>query len=298
MRKANLITAIGTPLTKDEQLNEEGLEMQLLDQRNHGFRGILAAGTMGATQLLTDETYRRLVKRSSELFKGHGELLVGAGDTSFARTRDRILFLNGLDIDGVAVLAPFFWKFSQAELIEYYSALADESRAPLYLYDLPQVVGTSLTTDTIQTLARHPNIAGAKCSGNTSQVRQWIDLFSDSFRIIIANVELLDMLIHHGVREILDGMWSAAPAWTMAVADCAAKDDWEGAARNTGKVSELRCALRATGIGAYTVFMNARGIPGIFAPRPCQRLTGARREELLAQPIVRSLVEEDPAKQS
>ena len=56
MKKAYFITAIGTPLTEDECLHEEGLEIQLADQWNHGINGILVAGTMGAMQLLTNDT--------------------------------------------------------------------------------------------------------------------------------------------------------------------------------------------------------------------------------------------------
>ena len=92
MDKPYFITAIGTPLTEDEQLHEEGLKLQLQDQWNHGIDGILVAGSMGAMQLLTDRTYKKLIEKSVELASGHGEIMVGAGDTSFARTKDRTEF--------------------------------------------------------------------------------------------------------------------------------------------------------------------------------------------------------------
>ena len=111
MSKVNFITAIGTPLTDDEQLHTEGLGIQLQDQWNHRIGGILVAGTMGMMQLLTDETYRRLVETSVNVSKGRGEVLVGVGDAGFARSRDRIRFLNDFPIDGVAVLAPYFMNF-------------------------------------------------------------------------------------------------------------------------------------------------------------------------------------------
>jgi len=38
---------------------------------------------MGLMQLLDDETYRELVHHSVRLARGHGEILVGVGDTSF-----------------------------------------------------------------------------------------------------------------------------------------------------------------------------------------------------------------------
>lgn len=115
---SNLISAIGTPLTESEGLHETGLVAQLEDQWVCGIDGVLVAGTMGLLQLVRDETYVALARRSVELSAGRGEVLVGAGDCSYARTRQRIEFLNGLAIDGVVVLTPYFLRFSQVELID------------------------------------------------------------------------------------------------------------------------------------------------------------------------------------
>jgi hypothetical protein len=126
--------------------------------------------------------------------------------------------------------------------------------------------------------------------------RKWLDLLGDSFRIIIADVYSMDMLARHGVPELLDGMWAAAPGWTVGVGDCSSKEDWAGATENTRKVSALKNLLPGYGFGAFTVWMNARGIPGDFAPRPFTKVTGEEREKLLTEPIVQQLIKEDPAK--
>ena len=296
MSQPYFITAIGTPLTEDEELHQEGLEIQLADQWSAGINGILVAGTMGAMQLLTDQTYRRLVEHSVDLSKGKGEVLVGAGDAGFARTRDRILFLNQFKIDGVAVLAPFFWNFGQDLLVEYFSSLADISKAPLYLYDLPQVTGTKLSMETVLTLAKHPNIPGIKASCAIEFTRSLKDKLGDSFRVIIANAFLVDMLLRFGLYNQLDGMWAIGPRWTVGIGRCAAENDWEGAAENQQKMVKLKeDVIFKYGFGGFTAAMNARGIPGRFAPRPFASLSGQKLEQLMDEPIVQRLIEEDPA---
>ena len=141
MNRANFISAVGSPLDADENLHDAGLEAHLADQWTHGIGGVLVAGTMGMMQLLKWDTYRSLVRRAAEISRGKGEVMVGAGDCSFARTRERIDYLNTLKIDAVVVLTPFFIRFSQEELVDYYRALADVSKAPLFLYDLPHAPG-------------------------------------------------------------------------------------------------------------------------------------------------------------
>src|SRR5690242_20208437 len=123
MNHRSLISAIGTPLTPDESLHVEGLRAHLDDQWRNGISGVLVAGTMGLLPLLTDETYQQLARESAQYSKQRGEIFVGAGDCSFARTKARIEFLNQLSIDAVVVLTPYFVQFTQAELIEYFQAL-------------------------------------------------------------------------------------------------------------------------------------------------------------------------------
>ena len=295
MSQAKFITAIGTPLTEEEQLHEEGLEIELADQWNHGVSGILVGGSMGMMQLLSDETYRRLIERAVELSSGRGEVLVGAGDASFARTRDRILFVNQFEIDVVAVLTPYFCKFNQQEMMDYYRSLADICRAPLYMYDVPVLTGVRLEVPTVVELSKHPNIRGIKCSDDFSRIRQVIDAAPEDFRVIVAQSHLVDVLLRHGVCEHLDGVWAIMPRWTLALGECAAKGDWAGAAECQQQIIAVRKLLFEYGFGSFSNMMNARGIPGCFAPRPFARLDEAKAKELLNEPIMQKLIQEDPA---
>ena len=132
-----ICTAIGTPLDEDDNLCADGLRRHLEDQASAGIPGVLVGGTMGVMPLLTSRTYGQLVHKAVEYWSGRGEILVGVGDLSFSRTRERIQLANELPIDGVVALTPFFLPYSQADLIEYFQDLADVSSSPLYLYDLP-----------------------------------------------------------------------------------------------------------------------------------------------------------------
>jgi 4-hydroxy-tetrahydrodipicolinate synthase len=289
------ITAIGTPLTPDDDLHDAGLEAHLADQVAHGIHGILAAGSMGLMQLQTDEVYRRLARRSAELFKPHGEVLVGAGDTSFIRTRQRVEFLNTLDIDGIAVLAPYFSSFSQAELIDYYTALAAVARKPLYLYDVPQRTRCKLENQTVLTLAQNPRIVGIKCSDDFMHTRQLMDQAPRCFRVIVAQPDLIDMLIREGVRDHLDGMWAIAPQWTVQIARQTLDGQAQAARQAQMALSHLRQVMFEIGFyGSFTVLMNRRGLPGRYAPRPYRDLTPSQAEHLLGAPVVQRLLAGDP----
>ena len=279
MNTARFLVRLVLPLTKEEELDQGALEAHLADQWKHGIGGILVAGTMGHMQLLRDQTYRQLAMKSIEFSKNAGEIMVGAGDCSYYRTLDRIRFLNDLRIDGVVVLTPFFIRFSQKELIQYYSALADECKAPLYLYDLPQRTQCKIELETTLQLAKHPNIRGIKCSDEPSYARRIVDILGDSFRVIVAQPMLVDVFLKFGIYEHLDGMFAVAPELTVSIGKYAAAGDWarNRCAEEVERIAEDSAGLwRKPGIyGAWSmrvVFLAT--IP--FGPRSLLIRTDAR----------------------
>lgn len=292
---ATVISAIGTPLTDAELLHEEGLAAHVEDQWSNGISGLLVAGTMGLLQLLRDQTYAALVRRSVEFSRGKGEVLVGAGDCGFARTRDRISFLNTQEIDGVVVLAPYFLTFTQRELLDYFSALADESRAPLYLYDLPQRTRCKIELPTALALAKHPNIRGIKCSDQPTYARELRDALdgegNEHFRVVIAQAAMVDVFLRGGFREHLDGMFAIAPHWTVEIVRCAQRGDWEAAGVFQRRLNALQHLVIRYGVfPTMMVMLNARGIPGNYAPRPLKPLDSATRDLLLADAAMTELL--------
>ena len=292
-----LISAICTPLEDDGRLHAEGLRLHLEDQWEAGIDGVLIGGTMGLLQLLADETWQALVQQGVAVSRGRGNVLVGVGDCSFDRTRARIQAVDTLPIDGVVVLAPYFLAFSQDELACYFEALADVSRRPVYLYDLPVRTRVKLEAPLVCRLARHPNIRGIKVSDDWSATRQLVHTLAengvpDSFHVIPAQPLLVDVLAREGAVANLDGIFALAPAWTRSIVDAVAAGDHALAANRQRRLARLLDAVRAPLplFPACSAVLNARGIPGCVAPRPLQPLTPAQREQLLSLPVIVELL--------
>jgi 4-hydroxy-tetrahydrodipicolinate synthase len=277
------ITAIATPLHEDDTLHEEGLERLIADQREAGINGLLVGGTMGVMQLLTDETYHQLVKQSVDMARGHMEIMVGVGDTSLARTRQRMAFVNTLPIDAVVVVPPYWLPFNQNELIDYYRILADESHAPLFLYDNPAIFRTKIELETVLALAEHPNIGGIKCSDEPSYARQLTDLLGNNFRVIMAAPLLMDVFLRQGLREHLDGIFCLCPQQVVAIGQAVMQGENERAAQIQQGINQMMRLLRKEDIwSAFTVLMHQRGLPGRFMPRP-HRLWDAEKTQRFLQ---------------
>lgn len=283
-KSSYLITAIGTPLDAAEELHVEGLERHLHDQWSSGIDGILVAGSMGLMQMHRDQTYHDLIKHSVDFSGGRGEVMVGVGDASFARTSNRIQVACRYPIDGVVVLAPYLFRFSQSEMVDYFCSLADISPVPLYLYDLPVRTNVAFDVATYEAVAQHPNIKGAKISGRIDIARELLNRLGDRFRIIVAEPQNLDSLLRDGIRNHLDGIFAVVPEFVVAIAAAAVEENWPRAAFYQARLNSLLHLLRSSRsvMGAFTVLMNAKGIPGNFHALPFPTLNEQEQDTLWA----------------
>lgn len=177
-------------------------------------------------------------------------------------------------------------------MVVYFSTLADISRVPLYLYDLPVRTGVALEMSTYERLASHPNIRGAKISGRLEIARELIHRLDDSFRIIVAEPQIMCDLIREGISNHLDGIFAVGPHWFMELARAADTQDWSQATHIQSRANQLLELLRSSPsvFGAFTAMMNARGIPGNFHASPARTLGEPEKKKLLENDLLKQLV--------
>jgi 4-hydroxy-2-oxoglutarate aldolase len=85
-------------------------------------------------------------------------------------------------------LTPFYYR-GQMHKPEtqavFFRAVADQSKIPVLLYNIPQVTGYDLPVDTIAELSHHPNIIGMKdSSGNVEKLKQTVKAVKPEFQVL------------------------------------------------------------------------------------------------------------------
>ncbi len=287
VRAARLISALGTPLDDEENLHVEGLERHLEEQWANGVRSTFVGGTMGLLPLLRETTYHALVEKSAAFCRDRIELLVGVGDTGLARTCDRIDWANRFEVDGVVAITPYFLPFSQAELIDYFHRLADRSRNPLYVYDIPARTGVALELETALRLAEHPNIHGIKCTRDLDWTEELFARVDSEFCVIAVALGRMVSCFQKGMTQHVDGLFALMPSWTGQITRAAEAVDWETVQSYEKRFCHLLDVVRRHGsFATYTEIVRLRGIPGNYAPGPLRRLEEAAIETIRNDPVL------------
>ncbi|WP_213767508.1 4-hydroxy-tetrahydrodipicolinate synthase [Caballeronia sp. dw_19] len=128
--------------------------------------GFVALGTTGEPSSLDHAEQEQVLATILNEAKNL-PVVVGLAGNNAMELRERALRLNELPIAGLLVPAPYYVRPSQIGLTNHFTTLADTSKTPLIVYDIPYRTGVRLDIATLLTLAGHPNIHAIKdCAGS------------------------------------------------------------------------------------------------------------------------------------
>jgi 4-hydroxy-tetrahydrodipicolinate synthase len=152
-----------TPFHRNEDVNHEALA-QLADfviSRNF-CDSLIVTGTTGEFYSLTDEERLEIWKTVKTANRGRVPLVAGVGAAS---TRSAIRFTRiaeEMGFDVAMCVLPFYGKPTQEGIRRHYEAVAAATTLPVLIYNIPLFTGVNMEPETLEQLARIPNIRGIK----------------------------------------------------------------------------------------------------------------------------------------
>lgn len=165
-RVSGTLAAAVTPLRDHgRHLDEAAFEPLYGFYRDTGLDGVLILGTTGEGILLSSEERRRV----AELAVAHAgglPVIVHCGAQTSAETSTLAQHAAEVGAAGVAVIAPPYFLFTEAELLEHFAAAADAcAPLPFFVYEYAERSGYAVPPAVIERLReRVPNLVGMKVS--------------------------------------------------------------------------------------------------------------------------------------
>lgn len=154
--------ALLTPFDKDGNVNVAELEKLIKMNIEKGVAGFYVCGSTAEAFLLSEEERMLVYKVVKNACPDNIVLIAHIGDISTEKALKFGKYAEELGYDAVSSIAPFYYKFSVAEIKKYYTTIADTINLPLILYNFPAFSGVELSFDDISELLKHENIIGVK----------------------------------------------------------------------------------------------------------------------------------------
>jgi 4-hydroxy-tetrahydrodipicolinate synthase len=218
-------TALITPF-RDDEVDEEALRGLIETQIEAGINGLVPCGSTGESATLSHAEHCRTIEIVIDAAKGRVPVLAGAGSNS---TREAIEFTQHAKqagADAALLLSPYYNKPTQAGIVAHFEAIADETRFPLVLYNIPGRTASNVTPETIAHLAQHPSIVGVKeACGDVDQIAHVIALTPDDFSVVSGDDALTLPILAVGGQGVISVTSNVAPRQMCELVDSFRRGD-------------------------------------------------------------------------
>ena len=157
-----VLTAMITPFDAAGNVDyaEAGRIAQWLTE--HGSDGLVVTGTTGESATLSLDEKMRMYETVVKAVQGQAKVLAGTGSYDTAETVELSRAASETGVDGLLVVTPYYNKPSQEGLYQHYKAVAEASRLPLVLYNVPARTCVNLEAATVLRLAQIETIVAIK----------------------------------------------------------------------------------------------------------------------------------------
>ncbi len=233
---------------------------------NAGVHGLFVLGSTGMGPVMTTKQRIETAEFVVKQVKGRVPIIMHVGTADLQTTVELARHAEGLGVDAVAVVPPFYFTdHTPWEISAHYKAVAGAIKRPLFLYDNVRYSGYRFTPASVKKLAIEvPSLCGMKASYYPqAQLLEYLDVMPEDFAVMSGNTIDLLPAAPHGlsgaippptahVPELIVALWNAIEAkkYPEAVALQKKADDFGRAIARLGARfgrSAHREALRLRG---------------------------------------------------
>ena len=179
-----------------------------------GLSGYVVMGSNGESAFLTRDEKLKVVETVKESLAAGKMLLAGTGSDSIRETVSLSNDAAELGADYALVLTPSFYKgeMNGPAFVRYFTEVADRTRIPLIIYNVPKFTGVDIQAAAVSQLAEHKNIAGLKNSSeNAAQTAEIIASVPADFSVLVGTASVLYPGLAAGAKGGILALANIAP---------------------------------------------------------------------------------------
>ncbi|GAA4701187.1 4-hydroxy-tetrahydrodipicolinate synthase [Brevibacillus fulvus] len=183
-RFGRIVTAMVTPFDENLQVDFAKTERLLDHLLATGTEAVVVSGTTGESPTLTHEEKLQLFRHVVAYTKGRCQVIAGTGSNDTAASIEFTKEAEATGVDAVMLVTPYYSRPSQASLYQHFRVIAESTKLPVMLYNVPGRTGVNLAAETTLKLAELPNVVSVKeASGNLSQMAKIIEGAPNGFEL-------------------------------------------------------------------------------------------------------------------
>ncbi|WP_456275443.1 4-hydroxy-tetrahydrodipicolinate synthase [Bacillus sp. AK128] len=129
---------------------------------NNGTDSLVISGTTGESPTLTTEEKVALFKHVVGVVKGRVPVIAGTGSNNTRQSIELTKKAEDAGVDAIMLVAPYYNKPNQEGLYMHFKTIAEATKLPVMLYNIPGRSVVNMTVETIVRLSEIDNIVAVK----------------------------------------------------------------------------------------------------------------------------------------
>ena len=185
MKFEGVYTALVTPFSKSEALDEQALKDLVEFQISEGITGLVPVGTTGESPTLDIEENVRVVEIVVEQANGRVPVIAGTGSNSTKEAIEMTKLAAEIGANASLQVSPYYNKPTSEGYYRHFAAVADAVDIPLIIYNIASRTGKNIDNETMLRIASIPAVSAVKeASGDLQQVMDLVARKPDSLDIL------------------------------------------------------------------------------------------------------------------
>lgn len=185
--------ALVTPFNNDSSIDFTSLEKLVNHVITGGVNFLVALGSTGETPTLSREEQQQVLSFIVSKCNNRVPVVCGIAGNNTAEVVNNVQTYDLTGVSGILSASPHYNKPSQEGIYQHFKAIAQATKLPIILYNVPGRTGSNMAPDTVLRLANDfSNIVAIKeASGNLAQC---MDLVKDKpahFAILSGDDDLI-----------------------------------------------------------------------------------------------------------
>ncbi len=207
-----VLPALITPF-RDGAVDEEAFIRLIERQIAGGVHGLVPAGTTGESATLSHDEHRRVVELCVKTAGGRVPVIAGAGSNSTEEAIELTRHAKAVGADAVLMVTGYYNRPSQEGIYRHYAAVDAAVDMPVLVYNVPGRAIVDVSNETLERLAKLPNIVGIKdATADVSRVSFQRLVCGDDWVLLSGDDPTALGYIAHGGHGCISVTANVAPA--------------------------------------------------------------------------------------
>jgi len=170
----------------------------------NGTDSIVVSGTTGESPTLSTEEKLALFQHVVKVADNRAKIIAGTGSNNTYASIELTKKAEKIGVDALLLVSPYYNKPNQQGLYEHFKAIAESTKLPIMLYNIPGRTAVTIDVDTIVKLSAIPNIVALKEStGDIAAATEIIAKTDESFHLYSGDDYLTLPMLAIGAKGVV-----------------------------------------------------------------------------------------------